>query len=129
MAATMVMMLFLGVASAAYQGGGDQTYHTEDEHLSHGGPGGNGTMSASPTGIIVLMAVFCAVVVTLAAWRVYSNEGKPEEKPEEKAQPELEMTVGADLEEGVEREEESKRSQKRFSGSTAASDTPLVDQQ
>ena len=37
--------------------------------------------------------------------------------------------VGADLEEGVEREEESKRSQKRFSGSTAASDTPLVDQQ
>ena len=42
MAAKMVMMLLLGVASAGYQGGGDQTYDTEDEHLSHGGPGGNG---------------------------------------------------------------------------------------
>ena len=42
MAATMMLTLLLGVASGAYQGGGDQTYNTEDEHLGHGGPGGNG---------------------------------------------------------------------------------------
>jgi hypothetical protein len=127
MAAVMMKMMLLGVASAAYQGGGDATYDTEDEHLGHGGPGGNGSTGVSHTGIIVLMGVFCVLVVTLAAWRVYTDE-KPEEKPEQK--PELEMTVGADLEEAVARpEEEVKRSEKRLSGvSTVASDAPLVEE-
>ena len=42
MAAVVMKMMLLGVASAAYQGGGDATYKTEDEHPGHGGPGGNG---------------------------------------------------------------------------------------
>ena len=47
--AKMMIMLLFGAASA-YQGGGDQAYNTEDEHLSHGGPGGSGPADESVTG-------------------------------------------------------------------------------
>jgi hypothetical protein len=166
MAAMMMKMMLLGVASAAYQGGGDATYNTEDEHLGHGGPGGNGaavddesatgtspapsnrwpTASASHQGggvqtyhtadehlghgapvgygsigvdqaAVFVVGIFFGVLLTVAAW--YAFTFKKSEKPEQK--PELEMTVGADLEEAVERKE-SKTSQI----SIAASDVPLT---
>jgi len=105
-----------GTASSSHQGGGVQTYHTEDEHLGHGGPGGNGSIGLGPTGYAMLLGFF-AVVVALAFWAGYHMRKTEETKP----QPVLEMTVGADLEEAVERKE-SKSSQI----STAASDVPLT---
>jgi len=105
-----------GTASSSHQGGGVQTYHTEDEHLGHGGPGGNGSIGLGPTGYAMLLGFF-AVVVAMAFWAGYYVRKTEETKP----QPVLEMTVGADLEEAVERKE-SKSSQI----STAASDVPLT---
>jgi hypothetical protein len=73
-----------------------------------------------------VVGIFFGVLLTVAAW--YAFTFKKSEKLEQK--PELEMTVGADLEEAVARpEEEVKRSEKRLSGvSTAASDAPLIEE-
>jgi len=101
-------------ASASYQGGGEQTYHTDDEHLGHGAAVGYGSIGME-TAAGFVAGIFFGMVITVSLWYVFTSK-----KSEKKPQPELEMTVGADLEEAVDRKES-----KNSVISIAASDAPL----
>merc|ERR1719258_424792 len=100
-------------ASASYQGGGEQTYHTDDEHLGHGAAVGYGSIGMD-TAAGFIAGIFFGIVITVALWYVFTSK-----KSAKKPQPELEMTVGADLEEAVDRKES-----KNSVISVAASDAP-----
>merc|ERR1719161_1341304 len=85
MAKMMVMLLF-GAASA-YQGGGDQAYNTEDEHLSHGAAVGYGSIGMD-TAVGFIAGIFFGIVITVALWYVFTSK-----KSGKKPQHELEMTI------------------------------------